>query len=548
MKKLWTKLGATLLALALLASSFSGCGETKTTSSGASDSAKESSSTSASEKEVAEEENADPVTITSLLAVGTMPAEENMVLQEIRDRTGINLQVTLVSQADYENRKATLAASRNLPDLIGYLGRSELRDMVNNGIAIPLDDLLESYGQEILENKGDLMEGNKIDGVTYAVPYGGTEAAVPSMMAVRQDWLDKLNLSVPETVDEFYEVMKAFTQQDPDGDGAQDTLGFGMGPNNLRDGIFQAYGIAVKSALEVENIVDVADVQAMLEKAGIDSSLVSQITDSAVDGKLLVPEILHPQYLEAVEYMHRLYAEGLMEPDFATIPWMQCLEKLWNGTYGAFDFSPVGTTNNWASRYTESPAPTFTYTILKTEYSDGGVLASPIDSSGVCVNSQCEHPEAAIEILNFLCSEEGNDLAILGIEGVHYKDNGDGTVSYLPPYDENLEQQRTEGGFVYNSLMDRMGSATLKTFNQVTTDAIEMGMEHQLADSVFLVDSPEILVETGSILTDMLDEAFSSLVVTNGNIEEEYGSYLERFCRSGGVDWVKQATEIYYQN
>lgn len=220
MKKLWTKLGATLLALALLASSFSGCGETKTTSSGASDSAQESSSTSASEKEVAEEENADPVTITSLLAVGTMPAEENMVLQEIRDRTGINLQVTLVSQADYENRKATLAASRNLPDLIGYLGRSELRDMVNNGIAIPLDDLLESYGQEILENKGDLMEGNKIDGVTYAVPYGGTEAAVPSMMAVRQDWLDKLNLSVPETVDEFYEVMKAFTQQDPDGDGA----------------------------------------------------------------------------------------------------------------------------------------------------------------------------------------------------------------------------------------------------------------------------------------------------------------------------------------
>lgn len=547
MKQLWTKLGITLLSLALLTNSLSGCGGTQTTSSGTSEPVSESSDVSASNEEVSKEENAEPVTITALLAVGTMPAEDNMVLQEICDRTGINLQVTLVSQADYENRKATLAASKNLPDITGYSGRSELRDMVNNGIAIPLDDLLESYGQEILENKGDLMEGNKIDGVTYAVPNGGTEASVPSIMAVRQDWLDKLNLSVPETVDEFYEVMKAFTEQDPDGDGTNDTIGFGMGPNNLRDGIFQAYGIAVKFGLEVENIVDAADVQAMLENAGIDSSLISQVTDSAVDGKLLVPEILHPHYLEAVEYMHRMYADGLMEPDFATIPWMQCLEKLWNGTYGAFDFSPVGTTNNWASRYTESPVPDFTYTILKTEYSDGGVLASPIDSAGVIINSQCEHPEAAMEILNFLCSEEGNDLAILGIEGVHYEDNGDGTVSYLPPYDENLEQQRTEGGFVYNSLMDRMGSATLKTFNQVTTDAIEMGMENQLADSVFLVDSPEILVETGSILTDMLDETFASLVVTNGNIEEEYGSYLERFCRSGGIDWVKQATEIYYQ-
>lgn len=101
-----------------------------------------------------------------------------MVLQEIRDRTGINLQVTLVSQADYDNRKATLAASRNLPDLIGYSGRSELRDMVKNGIASPLDDLMKSYGKEILKNIGDAMEGNKIDGVTYAVPNGGTEASV----------------------------------------------------------------------------------------------------------------------------------------------------------------------------------------------------------------------------------------------------------------------------------------------------------------------------------------------------------------------------------
>lgn len=335
--------------------------------------------------------------------------------------------------------------------------------------------------------------------------------------------------------------MKAFTQNDPNGSGQQDTLGFGMGPNNMRNGIFHAFGIGTMYNCEVQ----AADVKAALEAAGVDAGIIADLTGAAVDGKLVVPDLLNPHYLDAIKFFQKLYNERLMEADFATIPWMQCLDKLWNGTYGAFCFSPVGTTNNWMSRYTEDPAPTFTYTILKSEFSDGGVETAQIDTAGVCINSSCEHPEAAMKLLNFLCSEEGNDLSILGIEGKHYKDNGDGTISYLPPYDENLEQQRTEGGFVYNALMDRMSSAALKTFNKVTSDAIALGMDNQLSNAVRLVDDPQILTDTGSILTDMQTEAFASLVVTTNDLNAEYRSYVEKFCRSGGTDWVRQAVEIY---
>ena len=63
----------------------------------------------------------------------------------------------------------------------------------------------------------------------------------------RQDWLTKLNLQVPTTVDEYYNVATAFASQDPDGNGKKDTYAFGgiNGVEDLRltDHIFGAYGI-----------------------------------------------------------------------------------------------------------------------------------------------------------------------------------------------------------------------------------------------------------------------------------------------------------------
>ncbi len=335
----------------------------------------------------------------------------------------------------------------------------------------------------------------------------------PGVMAIRQDWLNALGLEVPETTEEFFEVMRAFTFDDPDGNGEQDTIGYGMGINNMGRGIYEAFDMGF-------------------------------FAPTVVDGEV-VPSILNPNYLDMVKYLNEMYKAGVIEPDFVTMPWLDVANRLWIGDYGAFAFSPIGTTNNWMSRYTEDPKPEFVYTILRAPGATGGAEFTPLETGSMTViNADTENPEAAMQLLNYFCTIEGNTVAHLGLEGTHFEYNDDGSTSWLPPYDEDIAQQRNEGGTVYPWFMDRTDSAALTTFNQVTVDAIAFAEEFPLETAV-LFDQPQVEVDSGSILTDIENEAFASLVVTNGDIESEYETFVQRYLQSGGEEWVEQATEIY---
>lgn len=501
MKRKLVRMISAAIVLTLITFSFGACGNKNNSSS--SNGAANASATLST-----------PPTITTIITVGTMPPEENIILEAIRKETGVDLKVALTTQADYKNKLAALTASRELPDIVPLADRRDLEEKVSNGVIIPLDQYVKSDGPNITKNKGQyLSKSCTVDGKLYAIPKYGTENVIPEIVAVRKDWLTNLNLKTPTTLDEFYQVMKAFTNDDPNKNGKKDTFGFGMGPNNLQSGIFEAFGISTKYP-------------------------------TYVDGKV-IPELLHPNYLKAVEYFRKLYQEGLMEPDFATIPWMQCLEKLWKGNYGAFSFSPVGTTNNWLSRYTENPKPEFAYTILKGPDGISGVDIPIVDANNFAsVNTTCKNPAAAIKVLDFLCSEKGNALSILGIEGKHYKNNEDGTISYLPPYDKDIALQRNEGGYAYRSIMDMLNGASLKTFNKVTSDAITYGMKNPLKNA-YIYQKPEIEAEIGTTLNDIQAEAFATLVVTKGDYKKEYQDFVTKYKKSGGDKWVEQATKIY---
>ena len=62
-----------------------------------------------------------------------------------------------------------------------------------------------------------------IDGKTYATDRA--RALGRNGVTIRKDWLENLGLEEPKTIDEFYNVLKAFTKDDPDGNGKDDTYG-----------------------------------------------------------------------------------------------------------------------------------------------------------------------------------------------------------------------------------------------------------------------------------------------------------------------------------
>jgi putative aldouronate transport system substrate-binding protein len=455
----------------------------------------------------------EPVTIVTLHSEGTVPAENASIIAEVRNRTGINWSPLLVGPGELDTKLNTMIASGNLPDIFAFdQTKGEL--YIENGILLELDDLLKEHGKEVLQNCEDYLgQGLNAGGITWGIP---APAGYPTTMAIRTDWLKNLNLSMPDDLDSFYNVMKAFTYDDPDQDGKDDTIGLANCIKyypSIYSNIFGAFGIPCGRPILVDGTVTTS--------------------------------MKHPNYLKAIEYFRRLYSEGLMEPDFATIPNMSCLEKLWNGTYGAIDFAPTGTTNNWLGRYTEEVKPTFDFVIIKGEDGVGGTIKT-YSTTYKGIPKSCKHPEEAMRLLNYLSSVEGDELLYLGIDGKHFKwvDKNEGKFEYLPPYDVSATH-RADGAFIFWPLFSRINDNTeIRTLNSLTRRGLELCRENFLEDA-FIFGVPQIAKELGSTLTDIEIEALANLIVTTGDVKAEYESYIARWMAEGGEVWEQQATEIY---
>lgn len=511
MNKRWRWVAASGIVTVMTAMAVSACSGKNDSASGdtsspAGGSAQPSASAAASAKPKT------PSTITILMSKGTNFPEDNAVIQEIRKRTETNVQVIAVDGPEYDNKLNTMLASGSPPDIFVSTSKAKIKDLVDNKVILPLDDLLAKYGQSLMDNKGKYLKGaGYIGGKTYAIP---SAYVLGNGLAFRKDWLDKLNLKVPTTLDEEYDVLKAFATKDPDGNGKNDTIPLGLitAADQTFDHVFAAYGVPMKIGV-------------------------------LVDGKV-TPWSLAPGYLDAVKYFNKLYKEGLIEPDFATVPNLQEFDKLWNGKMGAFQFNPPGTTQNWLTRYVENPKPTFVYTTIKGPNGVGGNTRFVQEDKGpwTHISSKTKDPEAAMRVLNFLNSEEGDRLTWAGIEGKHYTMK-DGKFEWIKPYDDAV-QLRNEGGFAYNGISQRLNGMEISLMNDITRKAIDLSVNNPIPDA-YIFGVPDIERDKKKVLDDMELEFRTKAIVAKTDIDKMYDDYKKKYLAEGGSAWIEQATAIY---
>ena len=502
MRKMVIRKGWLFLLALLMAVAGSGCGSEGMTSSAE----VEKSSLVSAEPGSAVGES-QPV-VTALLYGSQLPAEENGVLTKIREVTGIDFQPLVVEGGAYTEKYNTMAAAGILPDIFSNNTMKAARELVENGVVMQLDSLLEEYGQEIIANRGDQFAdcAAMIDGKLYGIPTMNFSRG--NALMVRKDWLDHLGMEIPTTLEEFYEVAKAFTYNDPNQNGKDDTVAIAaaMSFSTTLSFLYGIYGVPYQQ-------------------------------QCVVDGRV-VPYYMHPKYLEAVQFIRKLYEEGLIEPDLLTIPNMSCLEKLWNGVYGFYYGDPTGTTNNWyPGRYTEDPLPVMTYTWIEgPDGSAGSPLA--VDLTFLSINAKAKHPDAAMKLLNFLCSEEGNRLAFAGVQGVHWDWDEDGKVVYLDKYADSSEQ-RNDGVYCYWPMLRYEGfSDQLKT--EITQYGYEIANEHN-CPYAYLSEIPK----AEDYISFNADEMFSALLMTSGDMKSEYEAYIKDYLNNGGTEWIEEATDMY---
>jgi len=167
--------------------------------------------------------------------------ENNWHTKWAKEKLGINFKynwvVTEQNQSFATKLRMILASGEQMPDVFAVSDPAIVSNFAEAGKSLDITEAFEKYAsprlKELYASHPEVWNYVTRDGKKYGLPfYTGGEPI--SVMWIRQDWLDKLNLKAPTTIEEMERVMDAFVNQDPDGNGQKDTIGLSL---SLRDSI-----------------------------------------------------------------------------------------------------------------------------------------------------------------------------------------------------------------------------------------------------------------------------------------------------------------------
>lgn len=238
--------------------------------------------------------------------------DDNQFWQELETRLGVSLEVTFVPGSAYAEKMATTIAGGDFPDLMMLLGLlyPPLNEFIIQGAFTDVTSYLEGDARQAYANLAAFpsyaWENSKLNGVLYGVP--SPTSLQPNAMWYREDWLETVGMEVPANADEFLQVLLAWTNNDPDGNGQPDTYG---------------------TAFERLDAISQRFIHGMF-RVGAEG-----------DGWIVNPDgsfthaIETEEFRASLEYMRQVWEAGVSHPDSLTQTSNEIREQLMAGTVGS---------------------------------------------------------------------------------------------------------------------------------------------------------------------------------------------------------------------
>lgn len=341
----------------------------------------------------------EPLTLTAHIHNANIEvlSDDWVIEQKAGEMTNVYLKgVASVNETDSTNAFNLMIASKDLPDIAG--GESiNLIKYGMEGAFIPLEDLIEQYApniQKMLNENPDVRATiTAADGHIYYLPTL-EDSLVSQTWFIRQDWLDTLGLSVPQTVEELHDVLLAFASQDPNGNGKKDEIGYfnrngfnsdlygGTGP------LYSMYGVNITFHINREN----------------------QVALGAYTS----------EFKEAMKQISKWYAEGLIDPEIFTRGG-NARDILFAENNGGFTHDWYPSTSSYNTKMQETVPGFKLVGILPPKDINGDQWEvesrQKVTNKGTAISSSNQHVEETIKYLDFWWTEEGSRLMTYGIEG-----------------------------------------------------------------------------------------------------------------------------------
>ncbi|QCT01538.1 extracellular solute-binding protein family 1 [Paenibacillus algicola] len=332
---------------------------------------------------------------------GGWPDNNHPIIKFINDKFNIDLDVQWIPGPNYDEKLNVLAASGNLPDIYTILPSSDLYEKwQGEGAFAELQDRLDSYPNLKQAFPDPMWQMKNPNGIIYGLPKGGP--VNPYAYIVRKDWMENLGLSIPDpenfTVEQFYEIAKAFALNDPDQNGKKDTIGISFnsgfgGEAPLR----YAFGLSPGW--------------------------------QEIDGQLVPWQVQSSELKNYLTFLNTAYEEGVLDKDFPLNTGKDIQDKLSSGKLGLFDHIPINMIDNEMKLKQSTPEAEFIQIpppkgASGIQYNQSQTLAHKIVLNGKLDDAKLQR---ILELFDWWVTEEGTDIIRNGPPGVYYTEKEDGT-------------------------------------------------------------------------------------------------------------------------
>lgn len=473
--------------------------------------------------------------------------EDNRALQYIEDTLNVDISFSWVVPSDSYLDKLNLSiASGDIPDVM-IVSPIQLQQLTEAGAIEDLTAIVETYANaDILENwgqtEGVALQAATIDGKVMGIPNVQPQADAPIMAWVRQDWLDKLGLEGPTTVDDIEAIARAFVEQDPDGDGAADTIGLTgtlqpiVVPSNLHgfDAIFNAYG----SFPEIFYRNDAGEI---------------------------AYGSVQPETKDALARLAALYQAGLIDPEFATKNGDAANEVVVGGNAGIMmgpwwiPWWPL------ADSVKNDPNADWQPFMLEDVDGNNSFAMGDYTNSFVVVKKGYPYPEIALKILNVQ-----NDLSYGLNDAPQYYPNFNEIWNLLFPVPFLIEQPYVveRMGTEYQGALDgeldpaQFSEAMKLEYDQIQkdiaaprSDSANWGTRMARLDAALLLAGgyEEVRTDPGAARIFTTDPTWPALktleeetflqIITGARPVDDFDAFVEEWNNAGGAALLEQMNQ-----
>lgn len=553
---------AILLCLSMLVGVMAGCNGggtsstsgTTDTSSTADTGDSEASGTEASASETSEDGVTnkgttlpivnEPVTLNVVkerhMLDTTESYNEKAAWANITEETGITIEWTELAAGTAAERIPLMLSSGDLPDVF-WAVLSDAQVLQNESNLFAMEDYMEDFAPNSLATYEQLGVDWKEIATTpsghifgflgrYESLYENTGDGI---QIINKAWLDKVGMDVPTTLDEFTEVLRAFKEKDPNGNGQADEI-----PYCFSEDMWCAYATNTMGWWGIG------------DGAGSDTSSSKSTRDGKVTGSVNTDE-----YRQYLEYTHSLYAEGLMDQEGFSQNTEVFSTKIKSGQVGtyfcwtALEYLTSEQEKDWVV------LPPIQAIEGVDPIANGEVDRSTIQKNKWVITTSCEHPEAAMRLWDYQARDVESKMTVaMGEKGKLWDEYEDGSGYYfVVPEDTTPEFTFEHMKYTYGVVNDPpllTKEETPKNDGEISPSAALRDTMVDQVDEYFLPKEdqlPQIYVSTEAIdqrtfiETDLFAyiKEFRAQAIMNGFTDDEWNNYVSQLDAYGYQDWLQ---------